>query len=623
MGLHSSGQVENNGSGTIGALNGAVTVPVPAAASFSFTLSGTWVATLIFEASNDGTTFFTIPAVSLPTLALATTATTNATYGINVGGFLQVRVRASLYTSGTATVTWNSDSTDGVLLAPRILAGGTDGAVIGNVSDSLKVMTLHTDTVPATQTITALDVGTSSLVGANGQVFYFGTPTTNSAATFALAGMAMVSIQGSLLGAGGTMVVETTIDGGTFWNRPTVFQPGTQTYSSSGFTSPFVAILNVAGCTHVRVRGTVSWTGTGTILVTETVNDKAVIITDSLPGGANNIGSITNVTGTVSLPTGASTAANQTTEITSLQLIDDVPSAQNAAFVKGAPIMGQLDDTSTTVATEDNVAVARITAQRALHTNLRNVAGTEIATSGAPLRIDPTGTTTQPVSDGGGSLTVDGTVTATQGGAPWSENITQIGGSSLTLGQKTSANSIPVVLPSDETFPVTISPSAITTYSAAISNLVVAALATDILTISGSATTVVRVTNITVTATGSAGANANLTLVRRSTANTGGTSTTPTVIPYDSNDAAGTAVVRAYTVNPTLGTTVGTVRSIKQFVSGVVTAGPGIVQWEFGVRPAKPIVLRGVAQSLALNLVGVTITGGSYDIDVEWTEAAT
>jgi hypothetical protein len=38
------------------------------------------------------------------------------------------------------------------------------------------------------------------------------------------------------------------------------------------------------------------------------------------------------------------------------------------------------------------------------------------ASAAAPLRVDPTGTTTQPVSDAGGSLTVDGTVAATQSG---------------------------------------------------------------------------------------------------------------------------------------------------------------------------------------------------------------
>lgn len=483
------------------------------------------------------------------------------------------------------------------------LKGATDGTLIGNVSDSLKTAT--PDTAPANQNITTLDLGTSSLVGANGQVFYFGTPTTNSAATFALSSIESVDVQVNLIGSGGTIVVEVSMDGGSFWFRPNVFQFSTQQYTN-GFTSPFAGTLNVTGMTNVRVRATSSWSGTGTVIIKQSTRTRAIVIGEALPTGANTIGSIANISGTISLPTGAATSANQTSEITALQILDDMPHAQNATLSKGVPLMGQLDDTGTTAANEDAVAVVRITAQRAQHTNLRNNAGTELATSGAPLRTDPTGTTPQPV---------------TQSTSPWVENLTQVGGASLTLGQKTSANSIPVVLPSDQVFPVAISASSVATYSAAISGLTTVALTTDFFTITGSATKTVKITNIGISANGSAGANVNLSLIKRSAANTGGTSTSPAVVPHDSNDAAGTAVVRAYTVNPTvLGTVVGTVRVVEQFVSGVVTAGSGVVEWDFGIRPAKPIVLRGVAQVLAVNLAGVTVTGGSYNVWVEWTE---
>lgn len=83
--------------------------------------------------------------------------------------------------------------------------------------------------------------------------------------------------------------------------------------------------------------------------------------------------------------TGVATAANQSTEITSVQILDDVPTAMNGAFVKGAPAMGQLDDTSTTAATEDNLAPVRITAQRAAHANLRDTSGNAIGVAGNPL----------------------------------------------------------------------------------------------------------------------------------------------------------------------------------------------------------------------------------------------
>ena len=105
------------------------------------------------------------------------------------------------------------------------------------------------------------------------------------------------------------------------------------------------------------------------------------------------------------LPTGAATAAAQLADghnVTADAGTGDFDLAQshtrNEAFKESAAIGGELDDTTTVVATEGNVSPARITAQRALHSNLRNAAGTEIGTAAAPVRIDPTGTTTQPIS---------------------------------------------------------------------------------------------------------------------------------------------------------------------------------------------------------------------------------
>lgn len=66
-------------------------------------------------------------------------------------------------------------------------------------------------------------------------------------------------------------------------------------------------------------------------------------------------------------------------------------------------IGGVFQDTSPTL-TAGQSGASRLTAERGLHTNLRNSTGTEIATAGAPLRTDPTGTTTQPIS---GSVTAN------------------------------------------------------------------------------------------------------------------------------------------------------------------------------------------------------------------------
>jgi hypothetical protein len=93
--------------------------------------------------------------------------------------------------------------------------------------------------------------------------------------------------------------------------------------------------------------------------------------------------------------------------------------ADEAAFTAGTtsftPSGGFFQTTATNNALTTGQAGAwQMTANRAGFINLRNAAGTEIGTSGAPVRVDPTGTTTQPVSLA--STTITGTVAATQSG---------------------------------------------------------------------------------------------------------------------------------------------------------------------------------------------------------------
>lgn len=158
-------------------------------------------------------------------------------------------------------------------------------------------------------------------------------------------------------------------------------------------------------------------------------------------------------------------------------------------------------------------------------------------------------------------------------------------------------------------------------YSAGIITMNLAALATDFFTISGSATKTIRVTEIFVVFTGG-GVIATAQLLKRSTANTGGTFTTPTAVPHDSNNASGTAVVRAYTLNPTLlGTLVGVVRA-ERANSPLLTSttNPEDISYAFGIRPSQAMVLRGTGETLAFNLNGVTLSSGTATAFVEWTE---
>lgn len=158
-----------------------------------------------------------------------------------------------------------------------------------------------------------------------------------------------------------------------------------------------------------------------------------------------------------------------------------------------------------------------------------------------------------------------------------------------------------------------------TTYGASIPDLTVASTATDIFTITGSTSKTIRITSFSISGTRTTSSAITIILLKRSTANSGGTSTIRTAIPYDSNDSAATATVRAYTANPTTGTLIGNIATDTMFFSN----GGGQQQnlrYDFGDRPSKAIVLRGTSEVLAINLNSVSVTGSDFNIYVEWTE---
>lgn len=86
----------------------------------------------------------------------------------------------------------------------------------------------------------------------------------------------------------------------------------------------------------------------------------------------------------------------------------------------------------------------------------------EFPTNTAALRVDATvvvspnvnvtngpGAAAVNIQDGGNSITVDGTVTVVPSGTQ-NENLIQVGGVAITLGQKTMAASLPIVISSDQ-----------------------------------------------------------------------------------------------------------------------------------------------------------------------------
>jgi hypothetical protein len=108
-------------------------------------------------------------------------------------------------------------------------------------------------------------------------------------------------------------------------------------------------------------------------------------------------------------------------------------------------------------------------------------------------------------------------------------------------------------------------------------------------------------------------------LLKRSTANSGGTSSAITAIPLDSNFSSATASGVYYTANPTTGTSLGTISHCALVSGGAVW--PGTIHILFdSTKGGSPIVLRGTSESVSVNFNGATNGIGNSVVDIEWSE---
>jgi hypothetical protein len=143
------------GSGSLTASSQAVTLALNGEANVAFQLTGTWTATVTFEASNDGGTNWTsIYAYRAGDNLISQTvvnSTNNDIYRCTTAGFGQVRCRCSAYTSGTIVVTGIASArTSGVFVnssAPTVTTGTIE---VGDMVIAMVAMEAGT-----TQTLTS------------------------------------------------------------------------------------------------------------------------------------------------------------------------------------------------------------------------------------------------------------------------------------------------------------------------------------------------------------------------------------------------------------------------------------------------------------------------------------
>lgn len=276
--------------------NGTVEMDVSGMGTASITLQGTWSGTANFEVRGDPNSDAVAVSCSVPTTgATASTATAAGVWVCNVAGLTRLQVRMSSYVSGSMQVYMQAGAGGG---------GGGSAAATGSVSIA--------------------QGGNTMLVNGSGQA-------SVTCANCSGSGVSINEDVASADGQAGTpayTVRNNTLTGATSADGD--YQPVKSTAAGATYTAPTFG-------------DTVAATGNGTANAQTQRVTLASDSTGTLAATQSGTWNVNNVSGTISLPTGAATSANQSTEITALQLIDNLPntigsttSGQSGVLAMGA-----------------------------------------------------------------------------------------------------------------------------------------------------------------------------------------------------------------------------------------------------------------------------------------------
>lgn len=125
-------------SGTIAAISTSVSIALNGQSGVALQITGTWVGTLQFEGTVDGTNWVVVNGVFAGSSTPGPTTTANGIVRATPSGLAQFRVTATAWTSGTATITLRASAASGGTFLNQSLTAGTNsiGSVVagGNVA---------------------------------------------------------------------------------------------------------------------------------------------------------------------------------------------------------------------------------------------------------------------------------------------------------------------------------------------------------------------------------------------------------------------------------------------------------------------------------------------------------
>ena len=127
-----------NSSLSMTANTNSVVVSTSGIATTAVSILGTWTGVVLFEATIDGTNYFTVNAIQLGAGVVTGTGVTG-NFKVNTAGFQSLRTRSATAGTGTATVTFIGTSISTVVALSESLPSGTAiiGGVIGDVASGI------------------------------------------------------------------------------------------------------------------------------------------------------------------------------------------------------------------------------------------------------------------------------------------------------------------------------------------------------------------------------------------------------------------------------------------------------------------------------------------------------
>lgn len=111
-----------NPTATLAALNAESVVDLNGHATLMVDVRGTFVGTLVFEGTIDGSNYFALPAYSIAAGAYIAGVTIATQIALNCAGYKRLRARCSAYTSGSILVTLRATTADFTSIVERIPA---------------------------------------------------------------------------------------------------------------------------------------------------------------------------------------------------------------------------------------------------------------------------------------------------------------------------------------------------------------------------------------------------------------------------------------------------------------------------------------------------------------------